>query len=255
MPNFNSGKVIDRAIRSLISQDFPNLQIIVVDAESDDESRDIIEQYRPYFHTVIIEKDKGQVAKIFAQKPEIDIITGSCERIFEDGTSCITHPRQDALRIIGVQNMIEQPSTFWRTSLHHRTGLLDLSYYLGFDWDFWARMYKLGAKLETTERVLSRYYFSGDNKCSVAGNLFQQEAFRHIRKHGPLFGSLAYIYRFIYFQFDLKGCYDRPLKCSFLRYYAYRITRLLLKATIGSRLLNMYNWHFASCQHRNLKWY
>ena len=287
IPNYNSGKVIDRAIRSLISQDYPNLQIIVADAESDDESRDIIEHYRSHFHTVIIEKDKGQadglnkgfahasgdifgwlcaddvlmpdtlfhVSEIFSKKPEIDIVTGSCERIFEDGTSCITHPRQNALRIVGVQNMIEQPSTFWRASLHHRTGLLDLSYNLGFDWDFWARMYKLGAKLETTERVLSRYYFSGDNKCSVAGNLFQQESFRHIRKHGPLFGSLAYIYRFIYFQFDLKGCLDRPLQCSFLRYYAYRITRLILRATIGSRLLNMYNWHFASCQQRNLKWY
>jgi glycosyltransferase involved in cell wall biosynthesis len=287
IPNYNSGEVIERAITSLISQHYRNLQIIIADAGSDDISRDIIERYRPYFDTVILEKDRGQadglnkgfsyatgdifgwlcaddellpgalnhVAEIFMNAPEADIVTGKCERIFEDGSTCMTVSDPEALMKIGVQNLIEQPSTFWRKGLHKKIGLLDLSYYLGFDWDFWARMRNSGARLVTTDRVLSRYFFSDANKCSRAGDLFAEEAFRLVRKYGPMFGGLAYIYRFIYRHFDLKGCLDVPQTCSSFRYFLYTMTRIILRTVIGKKYLNMYNWHFASCQERNLRWY
>ena len=60
IPNFNSGNQLERAILSLVAQDYPNLQLIIADSESTDESRQTIEKYRGLFHTVIIRKDKGQ---------------------------------------------------------------------------------------------------------------------------------------------------------------------------------------------------
>ena len=60
IPNYNSGEVIERAICSLISQNYPHLQLIAADAESNDSSRNIIERYREHFDTVITEKDRGQ---------------------------------------------------------------------------------------------------------------------------------------------------------------------------------------------------
>jgi glycosyltransferase involved in cell wall biosynthesis len=287
IPNYNSGELLERAISALLSQDYPNLQLIVADAGSEDISRDNIERYRQYFDTVIMEKDKGQadalnkgfshanggifswlcaddelmpgavhhVAEIFRKRPDANVLTGNCERVFEDGSTYITPADPQAWEKIGIQNVIEQPSTFWKADLHRNIGLLDLSYQLGFDWDFWARMKNVGAKLVITDRVLSRYYFSESNKCSTAGNLFAEEAFRLIRKHGPIFGGLAYIYRFIYYHFDLKGCLDDPPICTSRRYFAYKLIRRMAKLMIGARLLNMYNWHFASCQQRNLKWY
>ena len=182
-------------------------------------------------------------------------MTGSCERVFEDGSTSITHADSDAFKKIGIQNLIEQPSTFWRAGLHRKIGLLDVNYYLGFDWDFWARMKNSGAQLVTTDKVLSRYFFSDSNKCGRAGNLFAEEAFRLIRNYGPMFGGLAYIYRFMYRHFDLKGCMDNPLECYRSRYIVYRMVRMILRGLIGKTYLNMYNWHFASCQSRNLKWY
>ncbi|HID97452.1 MAG TPA: glycosyltransferase [Thermodesulfobacteriaceae bacterium] len=287
IPNFNSGEVLERAIRSLIGQEYPLLQIIMVDAGSNDVSTGIIDRYRKYFDVLIVGPDRGQadglnkgfslatgdvfgwlcaddellpgtlahVAEIFETDPHADMVTGGCERIFEDGTSVITRANPRVTEEIGIQNSIEQPSTFWKAALHKQTGELDLSYYLGFDWDFWARMIRNGAAVVTTDRVLSRYYFSDTNKCGTAGNLFAEEAFRVIRKHGPMAGGLAYVYRFLYFHFDLKGCFDRPPRSTRNRYLLYRYTRNILKFLIGPRLLNMYNWHFASCQERNIKWY
>jgi glycosyltransferase involved in cell wall biosynthesis len=287
IPNYNGGNVIERAICSLISQNYPDLQLILVDAESDDASIDVIDQYRDSFDKVIIEKDNGQadglnkgfsyaigdilgwlcaddellpgtlqhVEEIFQENPMADVVTGSCERVFEDGSTAKTQADPGAFQKIGIQNLIEQPSTFWKADLHKKIGQLDVNYYLGFDWDFWARMKNSGARLVTTDNVLSRYFFSDSNKCGQAGDLFAQEAFRLIRNYGPMFGGLAHIYRFIYRQFDLKGCLDNPFACSRARYVAYRITRLLLRGLIGKTYLNLYNWHFASCQSRNLKWY
>ena len=287
VPNYNSGAVIERAIESLLSQSYPDLQIIIMDAESEDQSWDIIERYRNRLDIVVRAKDHGQadglnkgfslargdivgwlcaddelmpgalshVAELFRKTPDADVVMGGCERVYEDGSREVTPARPDAWEWIRFHNVVEQPSTFWRQPLHRRLGPLDLSYRLGFDWDFWARMAKEGAKITTTERVLSRYYFSGDNKCSKAGNLFAEEAFRILRKHGPFRGGLAYVYRFIYRHFDLKGCCDKPPVCSPARHFVYRLTCALLARSIGGKYMGMYNWHFASCQQRGLKWH
>src|SRR5579885_1698267 len=60
IPNYNSGPVLERALRSLVSQHYPDLQLILIDAGSTDASREIIERYRPHLDTVVIEKDNGQ---------------------------------------------------------------------------------------------------------------------------------------------------------------------------------------------------
>jgi glycosyltransferase involved in cell wall biosynthesis len=287
IPNYNSGAVIERAVTSLLSQGYPHVQLIVADGGSSDVSREIIEQYREHFDVVICERDDGQadglnkgfaqahgaifgwlcaddellpgaldhVAGLFENRPEVDLVTGSCERVFEDGSTCITHPYPDAWERIGVHNVIEQPSTFWRAELHRKVGPLDTGYFLGFDWDFWARMRDVKANLALTDRVLSRYYFSDSNKCGTAGDLFAKEAFQLIKKHGPARGWVAYIYRFIYRHFDLHGCFDNPPTCSDARYFFYKWTRRALGLALGRRKLNMYNWHFASCQERGIKWY
>ena len=47
-PNFNGAQWLDRAIRSVISQDYKNIEYIVMDAGSSDESLQIIEQHREH---------------------------------------------------------------------------------------------------------------------------------------------------------------------------------------------------------------
>jgi glycosyltransferase involved in cell wall biosynthesis len=288
IPNYNGGATLERAIRSLIDQNYPDLQIIVCDSESKDNSREIIEKYRPQLDTVIIEKDKGQpdglnkgfaratgdiygwlcsddelaagalaaAAKLFEANPDADMVIGGCQRLMSDGTSyVIPAPDPKKWDRINIQCCVEQPSTFWRSALHKKVGPLDISYFLAFDWDFWNRLHRAGAKLVTTDQVFSNYYFSQTNKTSSAGNRQMQEMFRVVRKYGPMWGGVAHIYRFLYNHFDLHGCYDKPPTCTLLRSHMFVWTLAFLRVLIGQDLLYLYNWHYASCQQRNLKWW
>lgn len=57
--SFNQVRFLEKAIRSVIDQDYPNLEYIVVDPGSTDGSRDIIERYRDRISKIIFEPDDG----------------------------------------------------------------------------------------------------------------------------------------------------------------------------------------------------
>src|ERR1700722_12068327 len=178
IPNFNSGEVLERAIQSLIAQNYPNLQLILVDSVSTDTSAQTIERHRALFDVLIVEKDKNQpdainkglaradgdvvgwlcaddellpgalaeVARVFEADPAVDVMTGACERVFPDGTRLICPPHPQAWEIIGIQDQIEQSATFWKRELQQRVGRLPLDYHMAFDWDLWNRFRRAGAK-------------------------------------------------------------------------------------------------------------
>ena len=287
IPNYNSGVVLERAIRSLVDQRYPDLQLIMADSASTDSSRTIIERYRHCFDVVITEKDQGQadglnkgfrhadgeifgwlcaddellpgclhhVADAFRANPNVDVVVGGCERVFADGSRRETQADPLTWEKIGILDVIEQPSTFWRGRLHRELGELDTSFQLAFDWDLWCRMRRAGARLLTSGRVLSRYYFSDSNKSGNSGRLTTEEMFRVIRRYGPLNGCLAYIFRILYLHFDLHGCYDQPATCSRYRSIAFVLTLRALRVIFGENLIYSYNWHFASLQERNQPWW
>lgn len=287
IPNLNSGPVLERAIRSMVQQNYPNLQLIAADAGSHDESREILERHRRFFDPLLVRKDNGPpdglnygfghangdifawlgaddellpgaldyVGGLFARSPLTDVLIGGCERVYADGSVQILLPPGDVWAILGVKNCIEQPSVFWRGALHRKLGGLDTSYDLAFDWDFWCRMKTSGARVLTTTRVLSRYRFSATNKTSRAGRKHVDEQFRIIRKYGKLRRVLPFLYRFLYLHFDLHGVYDNPPPCSRMRLRLFALTLGALRLLIGRRLVSLYNWRFASCQERNLKWW
>lgn len=287
VPNYNSGAILERCLQSLRDQNYEALEVILVDSLSTDESQLVIDRNRDWLSRIIREKDKGQadglnkgfraatgeifawlcaddelmpgtldrVAAIFRDQPEIDVVLGACERRFPDGSTVITPARDDAWRQIGIQNVIDQPSMFWRGSLHRKLGELDTSFRLAFDWDFWCRMRDARARLRTVAQPLSIYHFTADNQSGKAGNRHAEESFRILRRYGPRAGLLAYAFRLLYFQFDLEGCYDRPPTCTRKRARMFAAALLSVRLLFGKRLAYSYNWHFASCQERNLRWW
>ena len=60
MPTYNQDKYIERAILSVINQNYPNKEFIIVDNLSTDETKDIIEKYSSKIDIYIREKDTGQ---------------------------------------------------------------------------------------------------------------------------------------------------------------------------------------------------
>ena len=115
--NYNGSKFLEATLRSVLCQGYPNLQYIVVDGDSTDESPAIIDRYRSHIAIVIREPDRGHaealnkgfalvdgeilcwiifddmhlpwalstVAEIFSASPEVDWIEGSPAHWDEDG--------------------------------------------------------------------------------------------------------------------------------------------------------------------------
>ena len=60
MPSYNKVKFIERSILSILNQDYPNTELIIIDGGSDDGTIDIIKKYDHKISFWISEKDQGQ---------------------------------------------------------------------------------------------------------------------------------------------------------------------------------------------------
>ena len=170
-PSFNQGQFLEETIRSVLMQDYPNLEYIVVDGGSTDSSIDVIKQYEPSISYWVSEKDDGQthaitkgfacatgqilawlnsddvyrpgalftVAECFRTHPGLAIAYGSCEAIDGGSRSTAIHvPRDFEFRAILKSNFIAQPATFFSRDLYQRVGLNTGRHY-AFDYELWIK--------------------------------------------------------------------------------------------------------------------
>jgi glycosyltransferase involved in cell wall biosynthesis len=57
--SFNSSKTIEQTIQSVLSQSYPNVEYIIIDGASQDETLSIINKYREKIAVLVSEKDNG----------------------------------------------------------------------------------------------------------------------------------------------------------------------------------------------------
>lgn len=63
-PSYNQGQYLERTIRSVLLQGYPNLEYLVIDGGSTDSSVEVIRRYQPWLTYWVSERDRGQSAAI-----------------------------------------------------------------------------------------------------------------------------------------------------------------------------------------------
>jgi glycosyltransferase involved in cell wall biosynthesis len=285
-PCLNAAKTIERTLKSIAEQKYRNLQYIVCDGGSTDDTLDILKKYEHMIDVLIVGKDKNvadalnkgfakatgeirgyinaddclapgalqKVVSIFTKTPSKDVITGSCHRRFADGTDLIVKVPDRYLHAIALRNDIEQSSTFWRREIQEKAGPFDDSFKLAFDWEYWNRLASIGAKFYRTDKLLSIYHFTDDNLTSRAGAMVIEEMYRITKQYACK--EIADAYMCLFKEFDMNGFYDVPfqeLSTAKQKVFGAHLERL--KETFGDQVVDNYNWNWACKQIRGIKWY
>jgi len=219
-PSYNQGKFIEQTIQSVLNQTYKNIEYILVDGGSTDNTMEIVDRYRNRIDMVISEKDKGQsdaINKGFKQATgelvgwinSDDILYPDCiERIVElynlhPGGSiyygatldCIdregkllyksTHKIPNRDHLLNKNYSVIQQGSFYNSQLVKKIGYLDESIYYSMDLDLWLRLLSENDKIYSYQsQALASFRIWEDTKTMRGGMLFIQNAKEVLEQQG-----------------------------------------------------------------------
>jgi glycosyltransferase involved in cell wall biosynthesis len=188
-PSFNQGEFLEETIRSILLQGYPNLEYIIIDGGSSDQSVEVIRRYEKWLTYWMSEKDSGQAnainkgfarstgeiraylnsddvylpnavsqaALLFSQQPETALLYGDCELIDENSelTEEWFAPDFEIAELL-FRCYIAQPATFWRASSQQVAGLFAEQLHYAFDYEMWLRLAQ-SHQLTHLPRFLARH--------------------------------------------------------------------------------------------------
>jgi Glycosyltransferases involved in cell wall biogenesis len=173
-PSFNQGKYLAETMRSVLEQDYPHIEYIVIDGASMDNSVEVIRSFADRLAYWVSEPDRGQTEAInkgFARAhgqilawinsddtyapgavrqavqylhdhPEVGVVYSDLNFIDENSQIVGRFPaaQTDLPRLRRGYVHVPQPATFFRAADWHRVGPLDPSFFFAMDYDLWVRL-------------------------------------------------------------------------------------------------------------------
>jgi glycosyltransferase involved in cell wall biosynthesis len=208
-PSYNQAAYLEETMMSVLNQDYPNLEYIVVDGGSTDGSREIIQQYSGKLKHWLSEPDQGQAEAI---NKGLALATGdiigwlNSDDVYLAGTissaveGCMDNPdwvlihgdvlaidsegrvinriryRDLTLEDLMCFNIIGQPAVFFRRTAMERAGYLDPGYHLLLDHQYWLRLAQYGGIGYIRQDWAKARFHSESKNVSLAPG-FGKEAF------------------------------------------------------------------------------
>ena len=173
-PSFNQAPYLEETIRSVLEQDYPRIEYMIVDGGSTDRSISIIEKYADKLAWWVSEVDRGQTdainkgfgrangqilawinsddtyqlgavsaaVKYLQEHPEVGMVYADCNFIDEGGhvIGKFGAAQTDYKRLRQGYVHIPQQTMLFRAGLWHALGPLDPSFYFAMDYDLWVRI-------------------------------------------------------------------------------------------------------------------
>jgi glycosyltransferase involved in cell wall biosynthesis len=180
-PSYNQARYLEQTLCSVLGQDYPNIEYIVVDGGSTDGSVDIIRQYSDRLAWWVSEKDRGHadaLNKGFAQahgqilawlnsddtyypgaitaavlalqsNSDVGMVYGNADLTDEHSRIIgqFASRQTDYSRLLNGSVHIPQATTFFRADLWKQVGPLSLDLFFAFDYDLWVKLAKVSRLL------------------------------------------------------------------------------------------------------------
>lgn len=215
-PSFNQGDFLKRTIDSVLSQTYKNIEYIVIDGGSTDNSVNILKSYNNKFFKWISEPDHGQsdainkgfsisngeiraylnsddillcdavekVVNYFYQHPECDLLYGQAEYINKNDKRTGMYNTADYSfdRLI-TDCCICQPAAFWKTRIANKVGPFKMNLKYVMDYDYWLRIDRIGGCIKHIKRILAASRLYPETKTLSGRRQIYREIFHICLEH------------------------------------------------------------------------
>ena len=247
-PSFNMARFLPETIESVLSQDYPNTEYIVMDGGSTDGTVDVLKRYQGQLRWVS-EKDGGQADAVnkgfqqsrgeiftflnaddvyypgavraavdaFEAQPEAGVIYGDAVYTTESGSELKPYPVQAYdPKLLGSLCYICQPASFLRSRVFAEAGMLDADLHVTLDWELWLRISKRWP-MRKIDRVLAASRMYADNKSLSLKDTQYREVFEITRRHCG-YVPLSWLYGYAGHLLDGKDNFFEPSPPSLRKY-------------------------------------
>jgi glycosyltransferase involved in cell wall biosynthesis len=232
-PSFNTGRYLGKAIASVLQQDWPHINYLVMDGGSTDSTADVLRSFGEKLRWVS-EKDDGQSDAInkgfartrgeilawlnaddvyapgavrhameyFQAHPDVALVYGNADYIDARGNliaPCAHIEPFNYRRLLYYSDYIVQPAAFFRRSTFEAAGGLDASLNWTMDYDLWLKIARR-FKIAYLPQLLAHYRWLDNNKTATGGRARLDEISRVIKTHGagiPAYVRLEYVNFFL----------------------------------------------------------